>query len=184
MVADRDGDGVRDADDACPKTAGDTEFDGCPDTDNDDIRDSNDDCPQQDGLEELNGCPNTEPDVSQIQIRDTVNVDEPVSATVTGSDPDGHDLTYRWSNGATGEGTSYTFSTAGMRTVSVEVTDGHTTVTRSQQIEVLRPDAVSMPNDTDDATSGGGSGGTQPRTELGPIENLFYTVIDFLGGLA
>ncbi|HTM21064.1 MAG TPA: OmpA family protein [Kofleriaceae bacterium] len=65
--ADRDGDGVPDAADACPDANEDKDgfqdADGCPDADNDQdgVDDVNDKCPAQaedrDGAEDLDGCP-------------------------------------------------------------------------------------------------------------------------------
>ena len=67
VVTDRDGDGVGDALDACPDTAGeksdDPKLNGCPpkDTDNDGILDRDDACPEEYGVAskdpKLNGCP-------------------------------------------------------------------------------------------------------------------------------
>lgn len=56
---DSDGDGILDADDACPDVPGLAELDGCPavDTDGDGISDHLDACPQEAGLGELDGCP-------------------------------------------------------------------------------------------------------------------------------
>ncbi|MGY0407175.1 MAG: OmpA family protein [Polaribacter sp.] len=59
---DRDGDGVPDAEDACPDTFGLKEFKGCPDSDNDGVPDSEDACPNKPGLLVNNGCPDTDKD--------------------------------------------------------------------------------------------------------------------------
>jgi hypothetical protein len=55
--ADRDGDGVRDDDDACPDEPGSRTAEGCPDRDSDGIPDAEDACPDEAGLAELDGCP-------------------------------------------------------------------------------------------------------------------------------
>ncbi len=56
---DKDGDGVVDRIDACPKLAGPMENNGCPwgDSDNDGVLDNEDDCPNEFGPSENNGCP-------------------------------------------------------------------------------------------------------------------------------
>ena len=56
---DTDGDGVLDKDDECPEVAGPAENKGCPwkDTDNDGVLDKDDACPEVPGLPEYNGCP-------------------------------------------------------------------------------------------------------------------------------
>lgn len=59
---DRDGDGIPDKDDDCPKDAGPTEFKGCPDTDGDGIIDKDDACPTEKGPKEFNGCPDRDSD--------------------------------------------------------------------------------------------------------------------------
>ncbi len=55
---DRDRDGVKDPDDACPDEPGQPSANGCPDRDLDGIADNADACPDQAGVPELNGCPN------------------------------------------------------------------------------------------------------------------------------
>ena len=62
-IADTDGDGWFDDDDACPKDSG-VEPDGCPpppDADEDGIVDTEDRCPKQPGIEP-DGCPDLDPD--------------------------------------------------------------------------------------------------------------------------
>ncbi len=56
---DKDGDGVIDKLDGCPKTAGPVENNGCPwtDRDVDGVMDNVDNCPDEKGPEENNGCP-------------------------------------------------------------------------------------------------------------------------------
>jgi outer membrane protein OmpA-like peptidoglycan-associated protein len=61
-LSDRDKDGIKDEDDACPEVAGLAEFQGCPDTDGDGISDAQDLCPQQTGPKATNGCPDTDGD--------------------------------------------------------------------------------------------------------------------------
>jgi OmpA-OmpF porin, OOP family len=56
-VVDTDGDGVADADDKCPTTAGIASLGGCPDSDSDGIADADDKCPSEAGLKKYNGCP-------------------------------------------------------------------------------------------------------------------------------
>ena len=68
---DADGDGVADADDACPGIAGPAMFNGCPDSDNDGIIDSKDKCPDEAGPIATDGCPVNAPSA----IADTVDTD-------------------------------------------------------------------------------------------------------------
>jgi OmpA-OmpF porin, OOP family len=57
VIADRDGDGVVDADDKCPDAAGTAALQGCPDKDGDGITDADDKCPDVAGLAKYQGCP-------------------------------------------------------------------------------------------------------------------------------
>ena len=54
---DRDKDGIKDKDDACPDVFGLAQFQGCPDTDGDGVPDKDDNCPEVAGPVENNGCP-------------------------------------------------------------------------------------------------------------------------------
>lgn len=67
---DTDGDGIYDADDACPETFGLEAFGGCPDTDGDGIKDSADNCPNVAGPVEFNGCPDTDGD-GIVDVKDS-----------------------------------------------------------------------------------------------------------------
>ena len=78
VVTDRDGDGVLDADDKCPDTAGLASLQGCPDRDADGIADGDDKCPDVAGLAKYNGCPI--PDTDQ----DGINDEEDKCPTVPG----------------------------------------------------------------------------------------------------
>ncbi len=57
VPADRDGDGVIDAEDKCPDVKGLASLQGCPDRDGDGIADADDKCPDVAGLAKYNGCP-------------------------------------------------------------------------------------------------------------------------------
>ncbi len=59
---DTDGDGILDAEDACPSVAGKKEFNGCPDTDGDGIEDAKDKCPTVAGIAVFSGCADTDGD--------------------------------------------------------------------------------------------------------------------------
>ena len=59
---DRDDDGISNADDSCPDTAGIAKFKGCPDTDGDGLPDTRDRCPVTAGVEKLGGCPDRDGD--------------------------------------------------------------------------------------------------------------------------
>ena len=54
---DRDKDGIKDSEDACPDVFGLAQFQGCPDTDGDGVADKDDNCPEVAGPVENNGCP-------------------------------------------------------------------------------------------------------------------------------
>jgi OmpA-OmpF porin, OOP family len=56
-VADTDGDGIADNEDACPTLPGPRTFHGCPDTDGDGIPDNNDSCVTVPGTSAFSGCP-------------------------------------------------------------------------------------------------------------------------------
>ena len=56
---DRDKDGIKDKEDACPDVPGLAQFQGCPDTDGDGIADKDDNCPEVVIPVENNGCPFT-----------------------------------------------------------------------------------------------------------------------------
>jgi OmpA-OmpF porin, OOP family len=68
---DDDGDGIRNADDACPLVAGIPENKGCPDvdTDGDGIPDRLDKCPTVKGIPENQGCPDVDTDGDGIPDR-------------------------------------------------------------------------------------------------------------------
>lgn len=56
-VKDKDGDGIADKDDDCPKDFGTAATKGCPDKDGDGVADKDDKCPDVKGLAGNNGCP-------------------------------------------------------------------------------------------------------------------------------
>lgn len=59
---DRDGDGIQDSEDKCPDNKGPKETNGCPDRDGDGIIDIEDKCPDAPGIEQFAGCPDTDED--------------------------------------------------------------------------------------------------------------------------
>lgn len=59
---DRDADGTLDKDDNCPDVAGKKDLQGCPDRDDDMVRDMDDRCPDVAGLKDLQGCPDADLD--------------------------------------------------------------------------------------------------------------------------
>ncbi len=79
LLADSDGDGVPDSEDACPTQPGPAEYDGCPDSDGDQVPDNLDKCPNEPGPAENGGCPWGPPYVvlegSQIRLRGDVLFD-------------------------------------------------------------------------------------------------------------
>ena len=54
---DKDGDGLADADDRCPKDSGPAATLGCPDRDADGLADADDRCPDVPGIKDKAGCP-------------------------------------------------------------------------------------------------------------------------------
>jgi len=79
IVLDRDGDGVLDADDKCPDTAGSTSLMGCPDRDGDGVADADDKCPDVAGTAKYQGCPIPDTD------GDGINDEMDKCATVAGT---------------------------------------------------------------------------------------------------
>ena len=75
---DRDGDGVPDMQDLCPKLKGSASAKGCPDQDNDGIADKDDNCPNIAGTANRNGCPAPDSD------HDGINDDEDKCVDVAG----------------------------------------------------------------------------------------------------
>jgi outer membrane protein OmpA-like peptidoglycan-associated protein len=57
ITRDRDGDGVPDIDDQCPRIKGSVTAKGCPDQDGDGVPDKDDNCPNIAGKASRNGCP-------------------------------------------------------------------------------------------------------------------------------
>lgn len=77
-VSDRDGDGVVDAKDECPDSAGPVALLGCPDRDGDGVPDIHDKCPDVPGSKNFQGCPAPDTD------GDSVNDDEDKCPLVKG----------------------------------------------------------------------------------------------------
>ena len=77
---DRDKDGIKDKDDACPDVFGLAQFQGCPDTDGDGVADKDDNCPEVAGPVENNGCPWPDTDGDGVLDKDDAcpNVAGPV----------------------------------------------------------------------------------------------------------
>ena len=75
---DKDLDGIADAKDECPESAGSAITNGCPDIDADGIADYLDKCPQQKGVMKFNGCPIPDSD------GDGVNDDEDKCKNIAG----------------------------------------------------------------------------------------------------
>lgn len=78
ITRDRDGDGVPDKDDVCPKLKGSALSKGCPDKDNDGVADKDDNCPNLAGTSKRNGCPAPDSD------KDGINDDDDRCAGVKG----------------------------------------------------------------------------------------------------
>lgn len=81
LGGDRDRDGVADADDGCPDTAGAPELDGCPDRDDDLIPDREDRCPNEPGPAASDGCPPAEEEplveieTERLSLKDAIQFD-------------------------------------------------------------------------------------------------------------
>jgi len=73
-MADADGDGVKDGDDACPQEAGPSANKGCPwaDSDKDGVLDKDDKCPKVVGTIANNGCPE-EPKAPTVEVQAKLN---------------------------------------------------------------------------------------------------------------
>jgi len=69
-VNDRDGDGVVDAKDACPDSAGPVALLGCPDRDGDGVPDVHDKCPDVPGSKNFQGCPAPDSDGDSVNDDD------------------------------------------------------------------------------------------------------------------
>ncbi|MFZ1528145.1 MAG: OmpA family protein [Ferruginibacter sp.] len=78
VVADRDNDGIADADDKCPDVPGLASFQGCPDKDGDGITDADDKCVDVAGIAKYQGCPIPDTD------GDGINDEEDKCITVKG----------------------------------------------------------------------------------------------------
>jgi outer membrane protein OmpA-like peptidoglycan-associated protein len=69
-VNDRDGDGVVDAKDECPDSAGPVALLGCPDRDGDGVADIHDKCPNVPGSKNFQGCPAPDTDGDSVNDDD------------------------------------------------------------------------------------------------------------------
>jgi outer membrane protein OmpA-like peptidoglycan-associated protein len=78
---DRDGDGVPNATDHCPRDAGPAALDGCPDRDADEIPDAEDECPALPGPAQNEGCPVAEGEplveieTERLSLKDAIHFD-------------------------------------------------------------------------------------------------------------
>jgi outer membrane protein OmpA-like peptidoglycan-associated protein len=70
MFSDRDGDGVVDAKDECPDSAGPIKLLGCPDRDGDGVPDIKDSCPDVPGSVNFHGCPAPDTDGDSVNDDD------------------------------------------------------------------------------------------------------------------
>ena len=75
---DKDGDGIINRKDKCPKIPGLPEFNGCPDTDGDGIPDPEDKCPEVSGELVNNGCPRVENLSQENKILDDENLESQI----------------------------------------------------------------------------------------------------------
>jgi outer membrane protein OmpA-like peptidoglycan-associated protein len=75
---DKDGDGIINRKDKCPKIPGLPEFNGCPDTDADGIPDPEDKCPEVSGELVNNGCPGAENLSQENKIIDDENLESQI----------------------------------------------------------------------------------------------------------
>ena len=70
---DRDGDGIINRKDKCPKIPGLPEFNGCPDNDGDGIPDLEDKCPDEPGEKLNNGCPEKDEALDENNLKSDKN---------------------------------------------------------------------------------------------------------------
>jgi phage baseplate assembly protein gpV len=89
-------------------------------------------------LEVIEG--NSAPKIDQVILKDEVPLNEELTAVVDASDPDGDQLSYEWSNGDTGSEASFNFESTGLKTVSVTVSDGDKSVSKSGSVSVVEPE--------------------------------------------
>jgi len=178
---DSDGDGVPDDIDECPDTPGTQELNGCKDSDGDGIIDSNDQCPTEEGVARLDGCPDRPPEQLQISAPAEAEVGETFTAETTAVDPESSELEFTWSNGVKGSTSAFTFNSAGIKTVSVEVSDGPNTVDQNTAVEVVQktsePGETTQPEQPDDNQD------DSTETTVNPVEAAFFGFIDVIGGL-
>ncbi len=73
---DRDGDGILDAEDACPDSPGPATLQGCPDRDSDGVADNKDQCPDEPGDPALGGCPPADKDADGVLDADDLCPDD------------------------------------------------------------------------------------------------------------
>ena len=90
-------------------------------------------------LSSIIGCSYGKPPVivNVSAVPDTIYMDQYSTLTCEAYDPEGRNLTYKWSNGESGKSIRYYPPTYGTRIVSVEVSDGGLTTTDSVTINVL-----------------------------------------------
>ena len=106
------------------------------DTDLDGEIDGEDYCPETPGLPEKNGCPNQASKILSLDGPRNVTVGEEARYSVKVRNPDDDSTTVSWSNGGTGESTSYSWNSTGNYTVSVTADDGITETEESLRVEV------------------------------------------------
>jgi hypothetical protein len=150
---DSDGDGVKDSQDAFPndpECQSDSDRDGvCDskdeypndpsrqyDSDSDGVADSNDDCPETPGMPEKDGCPNEEPEIVSLDGERNVTLNNEIEYSVDYRNPDNDDISVSWSNGESGDSATYSWNSTGLKTVSVSVDDGFTTVSEEVRVQV------------------------------------------------
>lgn len=80
---------------------------------------------------------NDPPTINSLNVPSTGDLGSSINVDVSASDPNNDDLSIEWSNGETGNTASYVFDSAGVKTVSVSVSDGQESVTESVSIEVV-----------------------------------------------
>jgi len=106
------------------------------DTDLDGEIDGEDYCPETPGLPEKKGCPNQASKILSLDGPRNTTVGEEARYSVKVRNPDDDSTTVSWSNGGTGESTSYSWNSTGNYTVSVTADDGITETEESLRVEV------------------------------------------------
>jgi len=94
---------------------------------------------------------NDPPVINSLDVLSSGTVGEPVSVSVSASDPNGDELGIEWSNGDSGESSEYVFDSAGEKQVSVTVSDSSgLTDSESATVDVVQEFVRWLPPESGD----------------------------------